>query len=48
VREIILDFEKEHGLESKVVEDTESIEDELKEDATMSKTSQESEQSDEK
>jgi len=37
VREIILDFEKEHGLESKIVQDTESIEDELKEDASMNK-----------
>jgi cell division protease FtsH len=36
VREIIINFEKEHGLESKVVQDTETIEDELKEDATMS------------
>ena len=49
VRNIILDFEKEHGLESKVVADNETIEDELKEDATMSKTSQdESSESDEK
>ncbi|QOP46275.1 ATP-dependent zinc metalloprotease FtsH [Sulfurimonas paralvinellae] len=36
VREIILNFEKEHGLESKIVQETETIEDELKEDATMS------------
>jgi len=46
VRDIILNFEKEHGLESKVIEDTESIADELKEDATMSNTAQE--ESDEK
>ena len=43
VREIILNFEKENGLESKVVQDTETIADELKEDATMNKTSQEKE-----
>ncbi len=35
VREIIINFEKANGLESKVVGDHESIEDELKEDATM-------------
>ncbi len=43
VREIILNFEKENGLESKIVQDTETIADELKEDATMNKTSQEKE-----
>jgi len=48
VREIIINFEKEHGLESKVVSDTESIEDELKEDASMNTTSAKSEPSDEK
>ncbi|MEN4054107.1 MULTISPECIES: ATP-dependent zinc metalloprotease FtsH [Sulfurimonas] len=48
VRNIILKFEKENGLESKVIQDTESIEDELREDATMSKTSKDSEQRDEK
>ena len=36
VREIILNFEKENGMESKVVQEHESIEDELKVDATMS------------
>jgi cell division protease FtsH len=35
VREIIINFEKENGLESKVVQESESIEDELKEDASM-------------
>jgi len=45
VREIIINFEKENNLESKVVQDTESIEDELKDDATMS--SKKSEKSDE-
>jgi cell division protease FtsH len=35
VREIIINFEKENGIESKVVQDTETIEDELKVDATM-------------
>ena len=35
VREIIMDFEKEHNLESKVIIEGESIEDELKEDASM-------------
>jgi cell division protease FtsH len=47
VREIIKAFEKEHGLESKVVDDVETIEEELKEDASMSKTNV-SEKSDEK
>jgi len=37
VREIIIDFEKENGIESKVVESTETIAEELKEDATMNK-----------
>jgi len=46
VREIIMDFEKENNLESKVVVENETIEDELKDDATMS--SKDSEQSDEK
>jgi len=36
VREIIINFERKNGIESKVVSETESIEDELKEDATMS------------
>ncbi len=36
VREIILNFEKENGLESKVQEHINEIEDELKEDASMS------------
>ncbi|MBA1432840.1 MAG: ATP-dependent zinc metalloprotease FtsH [Epsilonproteobacteria bacterium] len=48
VREIIINFEKENGIESKVVGDTESIEDELKEDATMNSEPSESEQRDEK
>ncbi|SFV68100.1 Cell division protein FtsH [hydrothermal vent metagenome] len=43
VREIIMNFEKENGIESKVVSETESIEDELKEDATMSGEVKESE-----
>ena len=47
VRGIIKDFEKENGLESKVVEEVETIAEELKEDASMSKTNS-SEQSDEK
>jgi len=46
VREIIINFEKENGLESKVVQDTETIENELKEDASMNTKS--NEQSDEK
>lgn len=37
VREIILDFEKENGIESKVQEHINEIKDELEEDATMSK-----------
>jgi cell division protease FtsH len=37
VREIIIDFEKANGIESKVVETPETIAEELKEDATMSK-----------
>jgi cell division protease FtsH len=36
VREIIINFEKENGLESKIVDESESIEDELKVDASMS------------
>ncbi len=48
VHNIILEFEKENGLKSKVIKDAESIKDELKEDVTMSKTSQDSEQRDEK
>jgi cell division protease FtsH len=49
VREIIINFEKENGLESRVVGDTETIEDELKEDATMTKSSDnESERGDER
>ena len=47
VRDIIKDFEKENGIESKVVEEVETIAEELKEDASMSKTNS-SEQSDEK
>jgi cell division protease FtsH len=39
VREIIINFEKENGIESKVIGDTETIEDELKEDATMTQVS---------
>ena len=46
VREIIFDFEKENNLESKVVQQNETIEEELKEDASMSESS--SETSDEK
>ena len=47
VRDIIKDFEKENGIESRVVEEVETIAEELKEDASMSKTNS-SEQSDEK
>ena len=47
VREIIMDFEKANNLESKVVQETESIADELKDDASMS-SSKDSEQSDAK
>ncbi len=47
VRGIIKDFEKENGLESRVVEEVETIAEELKEDASMNKTNS-SEQSDEK
>ena len=46
VREIIINFEKENGIESKVVQETETIEDELKEDATMSSDTKNSEQRD--
>ena len=38
VRKIIIDFEKANNIKSKVVEGTETIEEELKEDANMSKT----------
>ena len=38
VRKIIIDFEKVNNIKSKVVEGTETIEEELKEDANMSKT----------
>ncbi len=37
VREIIVNFEKANGIKSKVVQSTETIEEELKEDATMTK-----------
>jgi cell division protease FtsH len=37
VREIIINFEKEHGIKSKVVENSEGIAEELKEDASMTK-----------
>ena len=37
VREIIINFEKANGIKSKVVQSTETIEEELKEDATMTK-----------
>jgi len=37
VREIIINFEKENNITSKVVDSPETIEEELKEDATMSK-----------
>ncbi|MGB3962545.1 MAG: cell division protein FtsH, partial [Sulfurimonas sp.] len=36
VREIILNFEKANNIDSKVTQDTSHIEDELKQDATMS------------
>jgi len=48
VREIIIRFEKENGIASKVVDESESIADELKEDATMSSDSKEDGQRDEK
>jgi cell division protease FtsH len=40
VREIIINFEKEHNMESKVVASSETIEQELKEDANMNKNVQ--------
>jgi len=40
VREIIIDFEKENNIESKVSEGHETIAEELKEDATMNSTKQ--------
>ncbi len=48
VREIIINFEKENGIESKVVENSESIEEELKADATMTDTENSDGKSDEK
>ena len=48
VREIIIRFEKENGIASKVVDESESIADELKEDATMNSDSKEDGQRDEK
>ena len=39
VREIIINFENENGIESKVSHETDHIEEELKEDAKMAKTS---------
>jgi cell division protease FtsH len=48
VREIIINFEKENGIASKVVENSESIEEELKEDATMNKPDNTDGKSDEK
>lgn len=47
VRDIIGKFEKDNGMESNLVTDTEGIKDELKEDANMSR-SDDGEQSDEK
>ncbi len=38
VREIIIKFEKEHGIESKVVDNSDTIEEELKVDATMTES----------
>ena len=46
VREIIINFENDNNIESKVVDDHETIEEELKEDATMGKV-KESENNDE-
>ena len=37
VKEIIIEFEKANGLETKIIEDEESIEAELKVDASMNK-----------
>ena len=48
VREIIKNFEKEHGIESKVIDSSESIEEELKEDATMTDNEDADGKSDEK
>lgn len=48
VREIIVNFEKENGIKSKVVENSESIEEELKADATMTEHRDEDGKSDEK
>jgi cell division protease FtsH len=44
VREIILNFEKENGIESKVQEHINEIEDELKEDASMNEKKKDDEQ----
>lgn len=48
VRKIIVNFEKENGIESKVVENSESIEEELKADATMTDHDDTNGKSDEK
>ncbi len=48
VREIIINFEKENGIQSKVVENSESIEEELKADATMTESDDTDGKSDEK
>jgi len=48
VREIIINFEKENGIQSKVVENSESIAQELKEDATMTESDDTDGKSDEK
>ena len=48
VREIIINFEKENGIVSKVVENNDSIAEELKEDATMTEAEEINGKSDEK
>jgi len=48
VREIIINFEKENAIQSKVVENSESIEEELKADATMTESDDTDGKSDEK
>jgi len=48
VREIITNFEKENGIQSKVVDNSDSIAQELKEDATMTESDNIDGKSDEK
>jgi cell division protease FtsH len=41
VRKVIIDFEKENGLETKVIDIIDEIEEELKQDAKMSQNEEE-------